>query len=488
MMKKEKKNVIIVGLLLLGVCAGVPAETDIKPNVILILTDDHGYADLNVQGRVSDVRTPHIDQLAEGGVRCTAGYITAPQCAPSRAGIVSGRYQQKFGLDNNGNGPMGLDITTVADRLQQAGYVTGMVGKWHLSPLQESESWFQKNLPDQASLPSGKRKIPKEIMDRYQPAERGFSEYYSGAYRHYEINYTLEGKSVERKRVYDPRFRVDVQSDAAVTFVERNKDNPFFLYLAYFAPHVPLEAPDKYLLRFPGDMPERRRYALAMLSAVDDGVGRIMEMLRRHDIEDNTLIFFISDNGAPLKLHKEDKPIEFKGGAWDGSLNDPWIGEKGMLSEGGIRVPFVVYWKNHLPSGTVYNRPVISLDASASALSVAEVPLDDEIDGVNILPYLREKSEGDPHDALYWRFWNEAAIRSGDWKYLCLGNGSEWLFDLSQPNPESKNLIGEHPELAVQLRLRLSKWADSLKQPGLPHGQINSQEVQFYNHYFRTDF
>ena len=188
--------------------------------------------------------------------------------------------------------------------------------------------------------------------------------------RPYRADFELDGQSLagEGEWVTPSGYRLDVQTDAALAFLRRNQDQPFFLYLAYYAPHVPLEAPAKYLARFPGPMPERRRHALAMLSAIDDGVGRIAAYLRENDLEKNTLIFFTSDNGAPLRLNKPDtRPVNISSPDWDGSLNNPLAGEKGMLSEGGIRVPFLVSWKDTLPSGLVYEQPVSSLDIAATA-------------------------------------------------------------------------------------------------------------------------
>ena len=207
------------------------------------------------------------------------GYITAPQCVPSRGGLLSGQYQNKFGLEANGKSTDGFKNTlNIAERLKQAGYVTGMAGKWHLGP--------------------GNKIV-----------EHGFDKvFHKNSNRPGTANFDLNGKDVPLGEEKTGMYHLDACSGAACAFIERFKDQPFFFYLAYRAPHVPLDAPQKYLDRFPGKMPERRRKALAMLSAVDNGVGRIMETLRKHKIEENTLIFVISDNGAPLKIHKLDAP------------------------------------------------------------------------------------------------------------------------------------------------------------------------------------
>jgi arylsulfatase A-like enzyme len=299
----------------------------------------------------------------------------------------------------------------------------------------------------------------------------------------YWVNYDLNGNTIEKQHIDDDRFRIDVQTEAAVAFIKRNHENPFFFYLAYFGPHVPLEATEKYLSRFTGEMPERRRYALAMLSAIDDGVGKIRETLSSYGIEQNTIIFFISDNGAPLKITKEDLPLSFEGGAWDGSLNDPYIGEKGMLSEGGIRVPFIVCWPAGLPKGKKYAKPVTSLDVAATSVALAGLDPPQELDGKNIIPYLNGERKDEPHDALYWRFWDQSAIRIADWKFLKAGN-REFLFNVESDEHETNNLITEYPGKAKKMKRKLKKWAEELHNPGIYEGEVR-REKEWYDYYFK---
>lgn len=477
-----KKLLCLILSFLLYTCITIHAQT--KPNIIVIFTDDMGYADLGVQGVVSDIKTPNIDRLAKGGVRMTSGYVTAPQCVPSRAGLLSGRYQQRFGVDDNGAIPMPLSEVLISERMQQAGYVTGMAGKWHLEPLHVQPTWIKKNIPEikdkKQYVPSD---IPREMKMPYYPPERGFNEYFYGSMYNVLANYDLDGNSTDQQWIKTSGYRLENQTEAAVSFINRNHDEPFFFYLSYFAPHVPLEATKKYLDRFPGDMPERRRYCLAMLSAVDDGVGRIMETLSNYNIDENTLIFFISDNGAPLKIEKKDIPISFKGGAWDGSLNEPWVGEKGMISEGGIRVPYIVSWPAVLPKGKVYDHPVISLDVAATSLAAAGMTKADELDGANLIPFLTKEKNGQPHEALFWRFWDQSAIRKGNWKFLKAGN-REFLFDLSTVEHERKNLIWNYPQRAETMKKELQEWGEELKNPGIPDGEI-VREKKWYDHYFQ---
>lgn len=461
-----------------------------RPNIIVIFTDDQGFADLGIQGQLSDVKTPHIDQLARDGVRMTSGYITAPQCIPSRAGLLTGRYQQRFGLDANGIMPLPLDEITIAQRLKDVGYTTGMVGKWHLDPNHQSSEWIQQHMPGEWEKKKGKRiKIPKNLQKKYYPGAFGFTESFCGHINQYWATYDLQGNDLATKgeQIRTEGYRLDIQSDAAVTFIDRHHDKPFFLYLAYFAPHVPLEATNKYLSRFAGEMPERRRHALAMISAMDDGVGSIRQTLERHGIDKNTLLFFISDNGAPLKTGMEDIPLSFKGGAWDGSRNDPFVGEKGMISEGGIRVPYIVSWPGTIPDGQVYAHPVSSLDVAATALAVAGEPAAPELDGANLIPYLTGARPGEPHDALYWRFWNQSAIRKGKWKYLQAGKDKRYLFDLSSTKHETENLIQKHPEVAKSMAMELEQWASTLKKPGIPSDELRDREKNFYGYYFNED-
>lgn len=469
-----------------GIAPCIPIQAAEHPNIIVILADDQGCADLGVQGVVKDVRTPNLDALAASGVRCTNAYVTAPQCSPSRAGLITGRYQQRFGFDTIPDCPLPLEETTIAERLHPAGYVCGMVGKWHLDPNPTSEKWIQAHLPEMAGKSRAETRIPESARIAYSPAAQGFDEYFQGEIQNFWANFGLDGKSLKETgewQILKGSYRIDVKTDAALAFIQRNKAKPFFLYLAYMAPHTPLDAPKKYLDRFPGPMPERRRYALAMISAIDDGVGRIMAQLRENGIEENTLIFYTGDNGAPLKITKPDSPINGDPGGWDGSLNDPWVGEKGMLTDGGVHVPFLVSWKKELPAGVVYKQPVSSLDIAATAVAVAGLPPDKKLDGTDLIPFLSGKIGTPPHASLFWRFWNQAAVRSGNWKYLTVGNKAEFLFDLSGDIHENKNLIAQHPEIAAKLKTQLENWTKELAPPGLPTGPANNQEGPWYEHY-----
>lgn len=441
---------LLAGTQFHGLAIRSPAATK-RPNIIVIFTDDHGYTDLSCQGIRQDIRTPNIDKLAAGGVRMTSGYVTAPQCVPSRAGLLSGRYQNRFGVESNGEDLDGFNAQeTIAERLRKAGYATGMTGKWHLGP---------------------------------QPAivTHGFDDvYYKNANRPGWANFDLDGKDRKPGPETSKLYHLDANSAAACAFIKRHHDEPFFFYCAYRAPHVPLDAPAKYLQRFPGKMPERRRQALAMISAIDDGVGRIMETLREYRIEERTLLFFIGDNGAPLKIHKLDAPGG--GPGWDGSLNDPLNGEKGMLSEGGIRVPFLICWKGQVAGGRDYDHPVISLDVAATAVALAGLPPDPKLDGVNLVPFLCGEAQGVPHETLYWRWIAQSAIREGKWKFL-RGGGRTYLFDLDLDAEEKRNLSAQHPEIAKRLSAKLEKWSGELDPPGLQTQSMSEVWERYYDYY-----
>jgi len=431
-----------------------------KPNILLIYSDDHGWADLGEQGVDKDIRTPNMDQLARDGVRFARGYVSAPQCVPSRAGVMTGRYQQRFGVEDNTKGPLPLEELTIAERLKPAGYLTGMVGKWHLDIGPEHV---------------GNRAM--RVMPEFMPHRQGFDEYWRGEMRQFFASHDLKGKPFADAPhlVTDTRFRVVVQTEAALGFLDRRAakpEQPWFLYLAWYAPHVPLESPEPWFSKTPENLPLKRRQALAMIAGMDDGLGRIRAKLREMGAEKDTLIFFISDNGAPL------------GNAWNGSLNLPMIGQKGMLSEGGIRTPFVAAWPSTLPAGATYDQPVINLDVAATAVALAGLPHDEKLDGVNIIPFVTGERKGAPHETLYWRWGSQAAIQEMPYKLIMIGERERLLFDITTPEGENvaRNLVKQHPDIAARLEVKLKAWADTLKPPGLPTSLDPHHEDLFAEH------
>ena len=448
----------LAGLGILAISGTTTANAP-KPNVLLIYSDDHGWADLGVQNADKDIRTPHLDQLARDGVIFKRGYVTAPQCVPSRAGVLTGRYQQKFGVEDNSKGPLPLAELTLAERLKPAGYVTGMSGKWHLDIGGEK----------------GKSKAMRVIRE-HMPHAQGFDEYWRGELRQFYASHDLQGHPFADAPhlISDNRFRVVVQTEAALAFIDRRAqgtEQPWFLYLAWFAPHVPLESPEPWFSQTPANLPLKRRQALAMIAAMDDGLGRIRTKLKAMGAEKNTLIFFIGDNGAPL------------GQVWDGSLNLPMRGQKGMLSEGGIRTPFVGAWPGTWPAGTVYEHPVISLDVAATAVALAGQP-HSNLDGVNLSPFLTGQSQGAPHETLYWRWSSQAAIQEFPWKLIQLGDRERLLFDITTPEGEhiKRNLIKDKPEIAARLQTKLTAWAATLQPPGFNNKLDAHHEGLFAEH------
>ena len=428
------------------------AATAGPPNVVLVITDDMGYADVGFNG-CRDIPTPHIDRIANEGVRFTNGYVTYAVCGPSRAAIMTGRYQDRFGFCRNptidpADASAGIPLSerTLAEALRPAGYTSMAVGKWHLGT--HPTLW---------------------------PLERGFDEFFgflSGGHDYFPERLTLEDLSEvtekwgwyrtkllrNRQRVVIDDYLTDELSDAAVEFIERRHAQPFFVYLAYNAPHTPLQATDKYLDRFPHIADKTRRTYAAMVSAVDDGVGRVLDALDATGVADNTIVFFLSDNG---------------GAANNASQNKPLRGAKGDFFEGGIRVPLAMRWPAKAPARLEYDQPVSSLDIFATVAAHAQVkPLEDRpLDGVDLIPYLNNRVAGAPHETLYWRGYDleKLAIRSGNHKAV-IGEKAvaEGLFELSADIAETKNLAGQQEAKLNHLRRRYETWNQEMIPPAFP--------------------
>jgi len=459
----------------------VPQE---KPNVIVIFTDDQGFSDLGVQNVLTDVKTPNIDQLAANGVRMTNGYVTAPQCTPSRAGMISGQYQQRFGVDDNRYTPMPLDVVTLGEHFQSLDYKTGMTGKWHLEVDQNSKTWLAENYPNIEPSTFNPGQIPLKIKKQFFPNNRGYEDTYFGYINQYWATFDKEGTTIGEKYVLDKSYRIDAISDASVAFIDRNHESPFYLHVAHFGPHVPMGALKVYLDRFPDDSIVRRQYALAMISAIDDGVGKIVAALSKYQILDNTMIIFISDNGAPLGLDMTDTPIHIRQEAWNGSMNYPLAGEKGMLTDGGIKVPYIIQWPSKIQRGMVLEQPVISLDASYTALKAAGAPEEmlSKVDGTDLMPALTDSPAYLEERPLFWRFWNQSAIRIGNWKYLKVGPSDEYLFEMTSPEHSNHNLFSQEQERANKMKKQLQDWEKGLKRKN-EQSAPNSQERAWYEHY-----
>jgi arylsulfatase A-like enzyme len=430
-----------MGLALLGIAAPVPAADRAKPNIVILLADDMGYADVGFQG-CKDIPTPNLDALAKSGTRCSNGYVSGPYCSPTRAGLLTGRYQTRFGHEfNPGAGDVqGLPVTetTIADRLKGAGYATGLVGKWHLGSAA-----------------------------KFHPQKRGFDEFFGflgGAHPYFPGM----GAPIYRgtEVVMEKEYLTDAFAREAVAFIDRHQKEPFFLYLAFNAVHTPMHATDDRLKRFASITDNTRRTYDAMLLAMDQAVGRVREKLRSAGLEDNTLIFFFSDNGGPT----------MKGTTINASRNDPLRGSKRTTLEGGVRVPFVISWMGKVPAGKVYEAPVIQLDLLPTALTAAGVEVKPEwkLEGVDLVPYLRGEKTEPPHEALYWRFGQQMAIRKGDWKLVRYDTAADGgargateakLYNLKDDIGEKNDLAAKEPQRVRELQAVWDRWNESNVKP-----------------------
>jgi arylsulfatase A-like enzyme len=441
-----KKLLLVLSLSILASLPSAAQRTPARPNVLLIVADDLGYADIGANG-CQDVPTPSIDSLAKNGAHFTSGYVSGPYCSPTRAGLMTGRYQQRFGHEFN-PGPAGnadaefglpLTETTLADRLKSLGYSTGMVGKWHLG-----------------------------YEPKFHPMKRGFDEFFGflgGAHGYLDNNDNRNVVQRGTEPVREISYLTDQFGDEAVAFIERRKDSPWFLYLPFNADHTPMHATEKYLARFANIQDPLRRKFAAMHNAMDDQIGRVLATLRKHRLEERTLIFFISDNGGPTRANS--------------SRNAPLRGFKAQTWEGGIRVPFLAQWKGVIPAGKVVDDPVIQLDILPTAVAAAGGEIKTKLDGVNLLPYLTGKTRNKPHDMLLWRFGAQIAIRMGDWKLVkapgvinspaerraAATTAGAHLYNLATDIGEQTNLADKEPAKFKQLAAAWEKWNAELVEP-----------------------
>jgi len=414
-----------------------------RPNILVILADDVGWAEFGFQGS-KDIPTPNIDSIAKHGVRFTQGYVSGPYCSPTRAGLLTGRYQTRFGHEFNSVARQsGLALTekTLAQKLKAAGYATCAIGKWHLGDGPE-----------------------------YRPMQRGFGEFFgtlANTPYYHPTNFVDSRVSSDVQAVTDPQFyTTDAYAARAVDWLDKHKSEPWFLYLPFNAQHAPLQAPQKYLDRFANIQDEKRRAFAAIMSGMDDAVGKVLERIRETGQEQNTLVFFLSDNGGPTPSTT--------------SSNGPLRGFKATTWEGGVRVPFCVQWKGTLPSGVTYDKPIIQLDILPTCLAAAGVGVTpaDRLDGVNLLPYLDGKNAGSPHETLYWRFGNQRAIRHGDWKLVVGRGGSPTpeLYNLASDLGESKNLADTQTDKAKELQTLWDAW--NAEQAPASSPQDNPQKAK----------
>ncbi|MDZ4761833.1 MAG: sulfatase-like hydrolase/transferase [Alphaproteobacteria bacterium] len=399
------------------------------PNIVILLADDLGYGDLGSQGG-RDVRTPNLDRLASEGVRLTDFYSNHPVCAPSRAALLTGKYQHRFGFENNspmdarnGNGLPEAEII-LAQRLKERGYATGMIGKWHLG-----------------------------FAPHQSPVAKGFDTFYGllGGAMAFVPSGASGSKTVIRGRTPEPMpaHLTEGFGAEAVSFIEANKHQPFLLYVPFTAVHAPLQTTDAYLARFANVADPQRRTYLAMLAAMDDAVGGIIAAIDKNGLGRHTLIMFSSDNGGPT---------------WQTtSANGPLNGAKALLLEGGIRVPTILRWTGHLPAGSVHEFPAMAFDLTATALAAVGASRDG-LDGQNLLPHLNGESSLPPHDQLFWRAASQGAMREGDWKLLKVGNDS-YLFNLRTDVGETRDLAATDPQRLARMEEVFRNWSNQMRPP-----------------------
>ncbi|WP_366185989.1 sulfatase-like hydrolase/transferase [Flavobacterium ovatum] len=448
-----------------------------KPNILVILADDLGYGDVGFTGS-TEIKTPNLDKLAKNGVIFKNGYVTHPYCGPSRAGLLTGRYQARFGLEINlTNSPFdmynGLPLTeqTFANRLKKSGYTTGIIGKWHMGGsepfhpnnrgfdyfygfLAGGHSYFPENVKTVAPLVSEKTGEPAYSANEgsYHPLTRNdkageFNEYLTTA----------------------------LSKDAAKFIGDSKK--PFCLYMAYNAPHLPLEAPKETIDKYKNIKDPQRRVYAAMIDKMDEGVGIIIKALKDSGKYDNTLIFFLSDNGGP-RAEKQGHGFAFNG---------PFVGGKGSMHEGGSHVPFFLHWPNGNLKKGVFEGLVSSLDISATAVALGNGDTSGEkLEGTNLIPFLTGAKKGTPHDALFWRMDDGKAwsVRTEKTKYLLEGYGKNVqpeLFDMEKDPYESTNIVSNSAKDKAAMAKLWNEWNQgNISNSFLQAGPYQKKRLEMY--------
>lgn len=408
-------------------CDSSKLKSDQQPNIIVILLDDAGYVDFGFMGS-EDLETPRIDELASKSTIFTDAHVTASVCAPSRAGLITGRYQQRFGSECNGTGEnMGADPgeTTIADAMKTAGYTTIAIGKWHLG----------------------------HSVD-YIPNNRGFDEFYGflGGSRSY---FPLEKPNALNRLMHNTEpvefsgYLTDVFGDKAVEYIEQYKDVPFFMYLSFNAVHTPMDAKKEHLEKYDG---HSRQKLAAMTWSLDENIGKVLDKIELEGLEENTMIWFLSDNGGANNNQ---------------SSNGYLKGWKGNKYEGGHRVPFMVSWQGKLPEGSIFDGLTSSLDIFATSMAAAGLEDDQgrKLDGENLLPYLKGEKKGNPHENLFWRKAEAAGVRHGVYKLIRLQDYGSVLYDLFLDSTESHDISMEDSEMLGKLEESLLQWEKEMIAP-----------------------
>ena len=422
---------LILALGCFSLLVSCSTETDSKPNIIIILADDAGYSDFGFMGS-DEIKTPNLDQLAFDGVTFNNAYVSASVCSPSRAGLLTGMYQQRFGhecnLDSDVNNSFDPNQITIAEALKTEGYNTGLIGKWHLGdktqnhPLKNGFDYFWGFI-------SGARNYFYDPNEEFRNSIRNVVE-----------NYT--------QTKFDG-YLTDVLGDKAIGFINKNhqSNNPFFLFLSFNAPHTPMHAKDDVLEKFK-DNP-RQVYA-SMMWSMDEAIGNVVEALKENNQYDNTIIYFLSDNGAAMS--NDASPFPFKG----------W---KGNQYEGGIKTPMIMTWKNKIKSNTQFDGFISALDIFKTSLEASSVNKEYMInaDGKNIINYLNDNNI--KNENLFWRKDKMATVRSGDYKLIRLNDTSTVLYNIKKNYFEDFDLKINESQVHDSLLKLLSSWENTLINP-----------------------
>lgn len=441
----KSASIFIFSILLMCINSGCNLQREKgvknqKPNVILVLTDDAGYADFGAYGG-KEIPTPHIDSLINSGVRFTNAYVSASVCAPSRAGLLTGRYQQRFGFEHNMSGPptkgftktdMGLDPkeNTIADEMKANGYRTLAIGKWHLGDEQ-----------------------------KHDPLQRGFDEFYGfvGGHRSF-FPYKKVPKKAEELRSNlevvpetNVTYLTDMWTDKAISFMNKKDAAPFFIYLSYNAVHTPVDAKKAYWDKFSHIPDSGRRSYAALMASLDDNIGKLTQSLKANNLDENTLIVFLNDNGGATSNYSDNGVLR---------------GMKGSKWEGGIKVAMALSWKNKLPKNKEYNPSVISLDVLPTILGAvgAKQIGKNALDGIDLFQYVTNKTKAPPRD-LFWRRGAAAAVREGNWKLIRVKTNPVLLFDLEKDASETNNVAAQNPQIVNRLLGKIATWEKGISTP-----------------------
>ena len=436
MNRRKRFRLIVTVTWLCAVGMSLSHAGDGLPNIVVVLTDDQGYADISFNPyHPSEVSTPNMDRLAREGVFFRQAYINGNTCAPTRAALMTGRYQQRAGIYTSGEGGSGLplDEKIFPQFLKDLGYVSGAFGKWHMGLTRE-----------------------------YSPVARGFDSFYGflgrGAHDYFNLATEPDDRPMYRdfEPIKDEGYLTNRLTEEAVAFIHKHRDEPFYLHLAYNAVHAPKQAPpedvDRYRELYP-DISEGRVILMAMLAHLDQGIGQVVGALKETGAWDNTLFFFLTDNGGAAAMEADNSPLR---------------GTKQYNYEGGVRTPFVVSWPDRFDGGRSLDQPVIAMDILPTVLEAAgvEMPIERPLDGVSLMPLLM----GEPLEWDRDLFWSEGgesgewAVRSGDWK-LYVEKDSKSLFHLGFDPGEAVDLSQAHPMQVEALTDLYASWLDEMAHP-----------------------